>query len=124
MTLHGEIKEFRIYTSLAKEYDRYPKITLRINDGPEMDAPWLCPLLGILGESGELADKYKKILRDNGGYIDSNEPMHLEASDILWYLAKYARDTGSSLMAIAGKNIMKLAARAARGTLQGSGDNR
>lgn len=80
------------------------------------------PLLGLAGEVGEFANKYKKVLRD--GTPISFDDATGELGDILWYLAALASDLGLSLDNIAQANIKKLASRQERGTLQGSGDNR
>jgi NTP pyrophosphatase (non-canonical NTP hydrolase) len=82
--------------------------------------------LGLAGEAGELANKVKKILRDNGGHISDHVRAQLadELGDCFWYLAQFATQLGFNLDAIAEANIAKLADRKARGVLQGSGDNR
>lgn len=80
------------------------------------------PILGLTGEVGEFANKYKKVLRDGKEF--EYEDMVSELGDILWYLAVLARDCGIDLDEIASKNIAKLRDRQARGVLGGSGDNR
>lgn len=82
--------------------------------------------LGLVGEAGELANKVKKILRDNDGVVthEIRNDLAAEAGDLAWYLAQFATEIGYDLSEIAYNNLEKLAARAARGTLQGSGDAR
>lgn len=83
-------------------------------------------LLGLVGETGELADKFKKILRDEGGVI-SDEKMDLikkELGDVLWYLASLSDYLGFELEDVAQTNIEKLASRQKRGKLGGAGDSR
>lgn len=84
------------------------------------------PALGLCGEAGEVANKVKKIFRDDGGVVSDEKRQQIkgEIGDCLWYLAGLSRDLGVSLDEAAEENIAKLHARAARGTLQGSGDNR
>lgn len=84
------------------------------------------PILGLTGEAGELANKYKKVLRDDGGILTPEKNIELrdELGDVLWYCAALARDLGCSLEDIATLNIAKLKARKAAGTLRGSGDKR
>lgn len=85
------------------------------------------PTLGLCGESGEVAEKIKKWLRDGGGSVLPEEKLELlkkELGDVLWYLANLADDLGLSLQEIAELNIAKLVDRKNRGVLQGSGDNR
>lgn len=83
-------------------------------------------ILGLCGEAGELANQYKKVLRDDGGKINRErwEKLIDESGDVLWYLAMVAGELGVTLSYIANKNLQKLTARKAAKTLQGSGDNR
>lgn len=84
------------------------------------------PSLGLAGEAGEVCNKVKKIFRDDNGVVteEKREALKGEIGDCLWYLAALARDLGISLAEAAAENINKLLSRKARGTLQGSGDNR
>lgn len=83
-------------------------------------------VLGLAGEAGEVANKVKKIYRDNDGYaslidIDS---IHKELGDCLWYIAAIATEIRASLDDIAARNLAKLQKRMEDGTIKGSGDNR
>ena len=82
--------------------------------------------LGLVGEAGELANKVKKIARDNGGVISDEVRAALrdELSDTLWYAAQFATQVGAQLNDVAEYNLAKLADRAQRGVLAGSGDRR
>jgi NTP pyrophosphatase (non-canonical NTP hydrolase) len=84
------------------------------------------PALGLCGEAGEVAEKVKKVIRDDGGVVseEARTAIILELGDALWYLAAVARDIGSSLEDVAQANIKKLQSRIDRGTLRGSGDGR
>ncbi len=82
--------------------------------------------LGLCGESGEIAEKFKKIIRDHGAdpsKIDRAD-IKKELGDILWYIAVLARELDIDLGDIAQTNIDKLASRQKRGVLAGSGDER
>jgi NTP pyrophosphatase (non-canonical NTP hydrolase) len=82
--------------------------------------------LGLTNEAGEVAGKLKKVLRDDDGVLTMEKQQQLsqELGDVLWYLAGVASELGVKLSEVAEMNLEKLRSRAARGTLQGSGDNR
>lgn len=83
-------------------------------------------VLGLVGESGEIAEKMKKLIRDQNSdesKIDTDD-MKKELGDVLWYAAVLASYLGLSLEEVAEANIDKLASRQQRGVLGGSGDNR
>ena len=82
--------------------------------------------MGLCGEAGEIANKVKKILRDDGGAITQGKKRELadELSDCMWYMSQLASELGFSLEELAESNIAKLRDRAARGVIKGSGDNR
>lgn len=82
------------------------------------------PALGLAGEAGEVADKVKKILRDDIDSPEYREQIMLELGDVLWYAAVLAHDLGYDLETVARRNLDKLRARQQRGTLHGSGDDR
>lgn len=84
------------------------------------------PALGLCGEAGEVAEKVKKAIRDDGGRISEakRDDLKKELGDVLWYVSALARDLGWNLSDVAQGNIDKLESRAARGRLGGSGDNR
>lgn len=83
-------------------------------------------LLGLVGETGELAEKAKKIIRDQGSDFSQWDPEDIkkELGDTLWYLAVLADYFDLSLDDVAKHNIAKLADRQRRGVLGGSGDDR
>ena|SRR5260370_20766322 len=82
----------------------------------------LYTVLGAAGEAGELANKVKKILRDNKNY--DREILKDELGDLLWYVAMIAHEIGYDLDIVAIDNVQKLQSRKERGKLHGSGDNR
>ena len=83
-------------------------------------------VLGLAGEAGEIANKTKKILRDDDCILKDEVRKKLsdELGDVLWYLSQSATELGLNLEDIAKANIEKLLGRLERGTLCGSGDNR
>ena len=93
---------------------------------PNQGANFAYPALGLAGESGEVADKLKKVIRDNDGVLTDSvrDAVAKELGDVLWYVAVLAHELGYDLNTIAKNNIDKLASRMERGVLTGSGDNR
>lgn len=108
--------DFATYQKKARETAIYPDIGRNI---------WY-PTLGLAGEAGEVAEKVKKIFRDNRGKLDLSSQMAIrrELGDVLWYVANLAAEIGCTLDDVALDNLFKLADRANRDTLPGSGDNR
>jgi NTP pyrophosphatase (non-canonical NTP hydrolase) len=84
------------------------------------------PALGLAGESGEVAEKVKKMLRDDEGVLTQERRAALakEIGDVLWYCAALSADLGLSLGEIAQINVDKLTARKLNNTISGDGDNR
>lgn len=84
------------------------------------------PCLGLAGESGEVCEKIKKVMRDSEGKVspETKELLKKELGDILWYVSALADELGLNLNDIAEHNIEKLFSRKDRGKLQGNGDVR
>jgi NTP pyrophosphatase (non-canonical NTP hydrolase) len=82
--------------------------------------------LGLAGEAGEVANKVKKVMRDNSGNLTDGMRSVIadELGDVLWYCAGIADELGMNLEDIAINNINKLQDRLNRGKVNGSGDNR
>ena len=108
--------ELNAYQSAARKTAKYP----------DMGRNPIYPTLGLSGEAGEVADKVKKVIRDQSGVFDAptREAIKLELGDVLWYVAQLAGELGYDLDQIAQANLDKLASRAARGRISGSGDSR
>ena len=83
-------------------------------------------VLGLVGESGEFADKTKKIMRDKLGRFNEEERTELlkELGDVLWYVAEVSLYLDMPLSDLAKMNLDKLSSRKKRGKLEGAGDNR
>lgn len=86
----------------------------------------MAQVLGLAGESGEVLEKFKKLIRDRQGQLTEEDRAALikELGDILWYVNAVAHLLGSSLEEVARRNNEKLASRYERGQLHGQGDNR
>jgi NTP pyrophosphatase (non-canonical NTP hydrolase) len=93
---------------------------------PGAGANLLYPTLGLCGEAGEVAEKIKKMVRDDAGVLSAErrDALAKELGDVLWYVAQLATEAGLDLDAIAAGNLDKLLSRRARDVLQGSGDDR
>jgi NTP pyrophosphatase (non-canonical NTP hydrolase) len=83
-------------------------------------------VLGLTSEAGEVAGKYKKIIRDNDGQFtqENTDSLLDELGDVLWYCSELATALKTNLAAVAARNVQKLESRAQRGKIAGSGDNR
>jgi NTP pyrophosphatase (non-canonical NTP hydrolase) len=108
--------------------DEYQKLAA-LTDTYEIPSSLLEPaflekVLGLAGESGEFADKIKKLIRDKNGQVEKREELIKELGDVLWYIAMLSRYLGVDLSKVAEKNIAKLADRHKRGVITGAGDNR
>ncbi|MBQ2392563.1 MAG: nucleoside triphosphate pyrophosphohydrolase family protein [Alistipes sp.] len=84
------------------------------------------PTLGLTGEAGEVADKVKKIIRDNHKEFTAEKKAEImkEIGDVLWYCATLSHDLGYTLDEVAQTNVDKLRSRMERSKITGSGDNR
>ncbi len=93
---------------------------------PGAGANLLYPTLGLCGEAGEVAEKVKKMLRDDAGVLTParREALAAELGDVLWYVAQVATEAGLDLDALAAGNLAKLRSRAERSALTGDGDER
>jgi NTP pyrophosphatase (non-canonical NTP hydrolase) len=105
--------------------------------------------LKLNGEAGEFAEHVGKAIRDDGvvapveewdgededcnfsTYLTRNyltperrESLIKELGDICWYVANACRELDISPREVLRRNLVKLADRAARNKLQGSGDDR
>jgi NTP pyrophosphatase (non-canonical NTP hydrolase) len=84
------------------------------------------PALGLAGEAGEVANKVKKIYRDDAGQVtfERRQQVAGELGGVLWYVAAICSDLGLSMDDVAAQNIAALASRQERGVLRGDGDER
>jgi NTP pyrophosphatase (non-canonical NTP hydrolase) len=83
------------------------------------------PALGLAGETGEVVDKIKKVIRRQGQFtLGVNLEIIKELGDVLWYVAILASELGFGLDEVAQMNLKKLADRQVRDVLKGEGDDR
>lgn len=88
------------------------------------DLNYLIP--GLVAEAGEVAGKYAKAVRDDGGFVsvEREDAIIKELGDVLWFVALIATHLDVDLSEIATQNIEKLTSRKERGVIGGDGDNR
>ncbi|MCK9578113.1 nucleoside triphosphate pyrophosphohydrolase family protein [bacterium] len=93
---------------------------------PNLGTNFIYPTLGLVGEAGEVAEKIKKVIRDDNYQISDEKRIEIvkEVGDVLWYIANLSAELGISLEDVANKNLEKLKSRQQRNELKGSGDNR
>jgi len=113
-------------TKLSMNFNEYQKQSRKTAVYPNAGNNMVYPILGLAGESGEVAEKMKKVLRDEDGKISETkkEEITKELGDVMWYLSQIATELGVELEEVAAKNLEKLFSRLERGKLSGSGDNR
>ena len=83
--------------------------------------------LGLTGESGEIANKVKKLIRDGADREEHHAKLNAighEIGDVMWYFSMIARELYMNLGRVMEDNLDKLADRKARNRLQGDGDDR
>ena len=107
-------------------FEEYQKESKKTAIYPNIGNNYIYPILGLLGEAGEIANCIKKIQRD---YNDVLMPEHKdrikkELGDITWYVSQIASELNLQFEEIASENLKKLFSRMERGVLQGSGDDR
>jgi len=113
----------RFVPMLLSDYQSRSRVTAVY---PDHGDNLLYPTLGLCGEAGEVAEKVKKMIRDDGGILTDERRAALskELGDVLWYVAQVATEADLDLAAIAEANLQKLLSRRERDVLQGSGDDR
>lgn len=108
------------------ELDDYQRLALRTAAPRDRKNELLHLVLGLVGESGEIAEKFKKWIRDQDSDVSliDRDDLAKELGDVMWYVAVLADYFDIPLDRVAEGNIAKLASRQQRGVLGGSGDNR
>lgn len=92
----------------------------------QMTPMLISQVLGLSGETGEITEKFKKLIRDKHGVISEEDKKEIlkELGDVLWYINSISHLLGGSIEDVAQANLEKLKSRKERGVLAGSGDNR
>ena len=127
-----KVQKLDDYQTMALKYDtfsgfkngqmKYSKDGIMLATEPGL----LEKVLGLPGEAGEAADKFKKILRDKRGVIsaEDREEIVKELGDVMWYTAMIAEYLEVPFSEVASRNINKLESRFKRDKIHGEGDNR
>lgn len=107
-------------------FNDYQQQTNKTAIYPSRGNNFIYPVLGMLGEAGEVAEKIKKIWRDKNNIISQEDSLEIkkEMGDVLWYLSQLATELKLDFDDVAQTNILKVNSRLARNKLNGSGDNR
>jgi len=68
-------------------FKEYQKEAIKCAQYPEIGNNIRYPLLGLIGETGEVAEKFKKMIRDDGGVLSDERRLAIqkELGDVLWY---------------------------------------
>lgn len=108
------------------DFNTYQQAAAKTAVYPDLGNNFVYPTLGLVGEAGEVAEKIKKVLRDDSGRVSPEKKQELmkELGDVLWYLSQLSSELGLELERVAQDNLDKLTSRQERGKLGGSGDNR
>ena len=116
--------DFNYYQERAIQYDTS---RLVIDKEARYDG-YMEKALGLAGETGEVMEKIKKMIRDKNGVFSPTPEdiaeLKKELGDVLWYISALAFYNGIDLDDVARANLEKLRSRKERNQIHGSGDNR
>ena len=128
---YGDSKLIYFIVKLIMTFFEYQKLTAKTALYKKIPAlkkigTSIYTVLGLVGETGEVAEKVKKMLRNDNGVITTEfkDDLTKELGDVLWYVSQTASEFKIDLEKIASGNIEKLLSRKKRGALHGRGDNR
>lgn len=126
------------YVDACARYQEFTRST-RVEKYPDGFLGVMTTALQKAAETGEVAGKFAKSLRDDSifwGAIDPqasvcfhlpderrNQILH-ELSDDIYYISEMCNHFGISILDLMEINVHKLRARVMKGTIQGQGDNR
>ncbi|KKN09512.1 hypothetical protein LCGC14_1045970 [marine sediment metagenome] len=94
-------------------FSEYQQEALKTAMYPNIGSNILYPMLGLIGESGEISGKISKIIRDDGGTMTRERRASIkgELGDILWFMATVCAEAGLDM-----GNLYMLAERAVNNT--------
>lgn len=90
------------------------------------DFGFLEKAFGLVGEAGEVAEKLKRIFREQSGQMSPGDKDAIikEFGDVLWYISALSHYLDISLDEVAHQNLEKVLSRKTRGKTYGKGDDR
>lgn len=108
------------------KYQKEAHKTAKYSGALIVNEDYVYPALGLAEEAGEVAGKFAKAVRDESGIIsdERKEAIIKELGDVCWFIAELCTLMDVDLETVMQKNLDKLADRAKRGVIGGSGDNR
>ena len=111
---------------MAQSFDGYQQAAHSTAQFGDYVPAFVYLALGLAGESGEVVEKIKKIVRNKNGQInnDDKEEIKKELGDVLWYISQLSLELGIPLSEVAEANIKKLFDRKERNVITSQGDNR
>ncbi len=96
-------------------FTRYQDEVNKFQFYPEPNTPngLIYCILALNGEAGEVANKLKKVIRDNQGVLhrEAQDEIMDELGDVLWYLTSICSEMGVPLQNVVYQNIAKLQER-------------
>jgi len=107
-------------------FDEYQKFCKKTAVYPNIGKNFIYPTMGLVGEAGEIANKVKKVIRDDNSKLTkvNREELAHELGDVLWYVAQLSTELNLKFSDVVSMNVEKLSSRKNRNTLHGSGDDR
>lgn len=107
-------------------FDEYQKLSKGTAQYSSFIPSWVYLALGLAGESGEVVDKLKKVVRNHNGEFSDEAKLEIqkELGDVLWYVSQLCEELGLSLEDVALLNRAKLEDRKTRRVIKSRGDNR
>ena len=107
-------------------FEEYQRESWKTAIYPNKRDNFVYPTLGLTGEAGEVAEKVKKVIRDDDGimYPSKRAEIAKELGDVLWYVAALCTELKLDMGLVALSNVQKLNSRMKRDQIHGNGDNR
>ena len=108
------------------DFDEYQAVSRKTAQYPDLGRNLCYPALGLAGETGEVAERVKKLIRDDAGVLtpERRDALKAELGDVLWYVAALCSELELSMSEVAEYNVRKLHDRRARNVIRGDGDTR